>query len=211
MFSSWGRGQSFERHFGVLWAAQGAALGAVPCRGGGPQPPVPRGRERAPLPPYGCHERGSVRPAAPLAGAAVWLRHEKAFQEGLRPPRARKPEPGGGSPRPDAQCPSVPGTWGGPPVSPPRGATGLGERDVPQWRWVEGARVPHELSDWTSPAGAAAVRPALIPGAPVPGGPIPGARSLPVPAFPAPVALPGPSHPAADCSDRSGFTRGAGA
>lgn len=48
-----------------------------------------------PFPLYGLHERGSVRTAAPLAGAAVWLRHERAFQEGLRPARARKPEPGG--------------------------------------------------------------------------------------------------------------------
>ncbi|XP_048179233.1 transient receptor potential cation channel subfamily V member 4 isoform X3 [Corvus hawaiiensis] len=59
--------------------------------------------------------------------------------------------------------------------SPPRGATGSGERDVPSWRWVEGARMPHEPSDWKSPAGAAALRPA----------PIPGARSAPV--------VPGPS------------------
>lgn len=102
MFSAWGRGGTSVRHFWVFWAemprtgssSQRVPV-AVPCRGGAPQPPVRRGRESAPLPPYGRHERGSVRPAAPLAGAAVWLRHERAFQEGLHPARARKPEPGG--------------------------------------------------------------------------------------------------------------------
>lgn len=168
-------GKTFEGHFGVLraevprtesssqWVPVVPSGCAVPWRG--PQPPEPRSRERAPLPPYGSHERGSVRPAAPLAGAAVWLWHERAFQEGLRPARARKPEPGGASPRPDAQCPSVPGTWRGhrgpPPVSPPRGAAGSGERDVPPWSRVEGARMPREPADWKSP-GSRAV--------PIPGG-----------------------------------------
>lgn len=74
-----------------------------------------------------------------------------------------------------------------------------------------------EPSDWTSPAGAAAVRPALIPDALIPDAPIPDA---PLPDAPIPGDLiPGAPIPSArscsrsitDCSDRSGFTRGAGA
>lgn len=168
MFSSWGRGLTF----GVLWAEvplAGSSSMAVPCRGGGPQPPGTAGPgSRSPSP-----FTGSMKEAL-CARPLPWpVRLSGCGMKGLFRRASALPAPGnrsrGGSPRPDAQCPSVPGTWDGPPVSPPRGAAGLGERDVPPWTWVEGARMPHAPS-----AGASAVHPA-----PIPGAPIPGARSCP--------------------------------
>lgn len=132
--------------------------------------------------------------------------HERAFQEGLHPPCARKTEPGGAA---RSRSHNVPLCWapGAGAVAPshcphPRGAAGLGAvgcpcapvgAQSPGWaggRWVQGAGMPHVPPAPEIPAGAATVPPP----------PVPSASRL------------SPSRPpVTNCSNRSGFARGAGA
>lgn len=147
-------------------SGRGGLCRAAQCRGVGRQPPGCRGAgSMAPLPPCRGRERGSVRAAAPLAGADVWFPGMKGlFRRASTLPAPGNRSRGGGGAQPTAghtmplcaghlgRLPWPPATVPTPGAQPDSGRWGvpvcqweLGPRDGQGCRWVEGTgmlRVP---------------------------------------------------------------------
>lgn len=163
-------GQGVPRTQGCSQPVPVAALGcAVPCCGSA----APRCRgagSMAPLPPCRRRERGSVRPAAPLAGADVWLPGMKGLFRRASTLLRQETGAGGGQPAAGHTMPLCARHLGRLPWPPATVPTlgvqpGSGQRGVPVphgelgalggqgCRRVEGAGVPHvspapEIPGW---------------------------------------------------------------